>query len=99
MGAAARAIRRLRVSSIGLCLHPEDLCVAKALAGRQKDIDFVRAVFAAGLVDLLKVEDRLGTMPLRSSEEPLRARAKVMLAAVPRLVTYAAGPPLAAACP
>lgn len=35
--------------SIGLCLHPEDLCVSKVLAGRQKDIDFVHAVFGAGL--------------------------------------------------
>ena len=82
--------------SIGLCLHPEDLCVAKVLAGRRKDVDFVRAVFAAGLVDPARVEDRLDSVSLRSSEEPLRVRAKVMLAAVPRLVVYAAGPPLAA---
>jgi hypothetical protein len=56
-----------------LCLHPEDWCISKVLAGRRKDIDFVRAVFAVGLVDPAKVEDRLDTVPLRSSEEPLRA--------------------------
>ena len=78
--------------SIGLCLHPSDLCVSKVLAGRSKDLDFVREVFAAGLVDPVDVEDRLDTVPLRPSEEAMRERAKAMLAAIPRLDSYAAGP-------
>ena len=37
--------------AVGLCLHPEDLCTAKVLAGRPKDIRFLTAVFQVGLVD------------------------------------------------
>ena len=37
--------------TIGLCLSPADLAVSKLLAGREKDIDFVRAMFKAGVVD------------------------------------------------
>ncbi len=37
--------------AVGLCLYPEDLCVAKVLAGRSKDIRFLTAEFQAGLVD------------------------------------------------
>ena len=83
--------------SIGLCLHPEDLCVAKTLAGRAKDLDFIRAVFAAGLVDPTNVEGLLTTVPLRPSEEPLRERARAMLSGVPRLESYAIGPQRATA--
>ena len=35
----------------GWCLDPADLCVSKLCAGREKDREFVNAVFAAGLVD------------------------------------------------
>ena len=37
--------------TIGLCLSPADLAVSKLLAGREKDIDFVRAMFKAGVTD------------------------------------------------
>lgn len=35
----------------GLCLSPADLAVSKLLAGREKDIDFVRAMLRAGVVE------------------------------------------------
>jgi len=37
--------------TIGLCLSPADLAVSKLLAGREKDIEFVRAMLRAGVVD------------------------------------------------
>jgi hypothetical protein len=52
---------------IGWCLNPEDLCVAKLCADREKDLNFVRALHNARLVDgtviaerLLQVEGRHG---------------------------------------
>jgi hypothetical protein len=44
----------------GWCLDPADLCVAKLCAGREKDREFVFALFNAGLVDRLIVRTRLG---------------------------------------
>lgn len=35
---------------IGLCLSPEDLAASKLLAGREKDLEFVRGMLRAGLV-------------------------------------------------
>jgi hypothetical protein len=35
---------------IGLCLAPDDLAVSKLLAGREKDVEFVRAMLRARLV-------------------------------------------------
>ncbi len=37
--------------TIGLCLSPADLAVSKLLAGREKDISFVRAMLRTGAVD------------------------------------------------
>lgn len=36
--------------TVGLCLSPEDLAVSKLLAGREKDVDFVREMLRVGLV-------------------------------------------------
>jgi hypothetical protein len=36
--------------TVGLCLAPEDLAVSKLLAGREKDIAFVRAMLRARIV-------------------------------------------------
>jgi hypothetical protein len=61
--------------AVGLCLHPEDLCVAKVLAGRAKDIRFLTAVFHAGLVDPDAVARKLPTVALRPSDETTARRA------------------------
>ena len=37
--------------TIGWCLSPVDLAVSKLLAGREKDVDFVRVMLRNGLVD------------------------------------------------
>jgi hypothetical protein len=37
--------------TIGLCLSPEDLAASKLLAGREKDVEFVREMLRAGVVD------------------------------------------------
>jgi hypothetical protein len=47
---------------IGWCLEPHDLAVAKAVAGREKDTAFVRAVAEAGLIDPQEVLRRLGVL-------------------------------------
>ena len=77
---------------MGLCLYPEDLCVAKVLAGRAKDIRFLTAVFQAGLVDPDAVTRKLTTVALRSSDTGVLRRAHDWLQAVPRRGSYAKGP-------
>lgn len=47
----------------GWCLDPEDLCVAKLCAMREKDQTFVAALLDAGLVDASTVSSRLPTVP------------------------------------
>lgn len=47
----------------GWCLHPVDLVISKLLAGREKDVEFVRAVFDAGIVDPKSVEQRIPDLP------------------------------------
>lgn len=50
----------------GWCVHPSDLVVSKLLAGREKDLGFVRDVFRHGLVSKEEIE-RL--IPEMSGEE------------------------------
>ena len=83
--------------AVGLCLHPEDLCVAKVLAGRPKDIRFLAAVFQAGLVDPDAVARKLPTVALRPSDAAASRRAQGFLDDVPRRASYAKGPPAAGA--
>jgi len=40
----------------GLCLNPVDLAVSKLAAGREKDFDFVRALFKYNLLEPAQVE-------------------------------------------
>lgn len=49
-------------SSTGLCLDPVDLCVAKLVAGREKDALFVDALIAAALVSPKDIRDRIGLL-------------------------------------
>lgn len=53
---------------IGWCLDPEDLCVAKLCAHREKDRNFVRALHQAGLVDTAVIADRLGQLDVRHQQ-------------------------------
>jgi len=46
----------------GWCLDKEDLCVAKLIAFREKDLNFVGALLDDRLVDVEEVTRRLGTV-------------------------------------
>ena len=48
----------------GWCLDKEDLCVAKLIAFREKDLNFVAALLKANLVDAELIASRLRTIPL-----------------------------------
>jgi hypothetical protein len=45
--------------AIGWCLEPHDLCAAKLVAGREKDLDYVEAAAVHRLVDPVLVVERL----------------------------------------
>jgi hypothetical protein len=45
----------------GLCLDPVDLCVAKSMAGRTKDHEFVSALVREGIVGASDILDRIET--------------------------------------
>ena len=53
----------------GWCLEPHDLCVAKLVALREKDSNFVASLLAAGLVDPTVIAARLDRL------EPVHALA------------------------
>jgi hypothetical protein len=52
---------------IGWCLDPVDLCVAKAIAGREKDHTFIAALLDAGIV---AAADILGRLDAETIEWP-----------------------------
>ena len=58
---------------IGWCLNPEDLCVAKLCAFREKDQNFVAALLTADLVDSGVIAARLATVPERYRRSVERA--------------------------
>ena len=59
----------------GWCLDPADLCAAKICAGREKDLNFVYALFDAGLVNRELVRERLQMVPAEPSEKKAQAEA------------------------
>lgn len=59
----------------GWCLDKEDLCVAKLCALREKDRNFVTALFGAGLVDVAVITERLTAVPGRHRQAVERATA------------------------
>ncbi len=58
----------------GWCLEPHDLCAAKLCAGREKDLNFVRALIEAKLVDRVVIRERLGLVE-RQYEGPTQRAA------------------------
>ena len=46
-----------------MCLDKEDLCVAKLVAFREKDRNFVAALLKTNLVDADLIAERLSTIP------------------------------------
>lgn len=47
------------VGVVGLCLEPHDLCTAKLIANRPKDLDFLRSLLDADLVQAARLFERL----------------------------------------
>ena len=45
--------------AVGWCLDPHDLCAAKLIAGREKDLAFVEAAVVHRLIDPVLVDERL----------------------------------------
>lgn len=61
----------------GWCLEVHDLAVSKLVAGREKDLDFVRGLFRHGLADPNRVEALLGSLPVSDEIRDLcRARVR-----------------------
>ena len=52
----------------GFCLEPHDLCVAKLVAGREKDYEFCGALIAGHVVDPAVIADRLGATELGTDD-------------------------------
>jgi hypothetical protein len=52
----------------GLCLEPHDLCAAKLMAHREKDLDFVHALIDAGLIDPEILAERVASIDLDTVE-------------------------------
>lgn len=58
----------------GWCLERHDLCVAKLVALREKDTNFVAALIDAGLVDSRVILERLDGLESRHLPAAVRAR-------------------------
>ena len=56
---------------VAWCLDPHDLWISKAIAGRDKDVEFCRALLSLGIVDREELARRLADVG--SIGEPLRA--------------------------
>jgi hypothetical protein len=52
----------------GLCLEIHDLAVSKVIAGREKDVDFVRGLFRHGLAKTQVVRERLGVTQISGDQ-------------------------------
>jgi hypothetical protein len=61
----------------GLCLHPVDVAISKLVAGRAKDLDFVRAMVRANMVARDALERACGEL-----ERPAADRVRAI---IPRL--------------
>ena len=59
----------------GWCLEPHDLCAAKLCAGREKDLNFVRALIEADLVNRVVIVERLGLIESEYTGPAQRATA------------------------
>ena len=62
----------------GLCLHPVDIAVSKLIAGRQKDIEFVRDALRHGLLSAKDIESICSELQV-SEAAMVVARLKLIL--------------------
>ncbi len=50
--------------AVALCLEVHDLAASKLVAGREKDLDFVRAALRHNLAEAAVIRERLETLPI-----------------------------------
>lgn len=65
---------------VAIVPHPEDIALSKLCAGREKDVDWVGAAHASGLIDLDAVGARVDRLPQRTPEERQRILDLVVVA-------------------
>jgi hypothetical protein len=53
--------------AVGLCMEPHDLAIAKLCAGRDKDLEFVRVLVTASLLDTNLLLERLNLVTARET--------------------------------
>jgi hypothetical protein len=56
--------------AVGWCLEVHDLAVSKLVAGRDRDIEFVRVLVREGMIDPTVVEERLSGLTITDSRVP-----------------------------
>jgi hypothetical protein len=49
---------------VAWCLEPQDLVLAKCVAGRERDWQFARDALAAGIVSIKMLQSRVGLLPV-----------------------------------
>ena len=61
----------------GWCLEPNDLALSKLIAGRQKDLEFIRCLFEEGLAAIDTVAGRIDQVAALPAERAELARARL----------------------
>jgi hypothetical protein len=66
---------------VAIVPHPDDIALAKLCAGREKDVSWVRAAIAAGIVDPSQFRERFDQLPTDRApgREALEARLATVL--------------------
>ena len=64
----------------GWCLEVHDLAASKLVAGREKDLDFVRALFRHAMIDAATVDQRIAALPVGEERRTHVARVAARLA-------------------
>jgi hypothetical protein len=64
----------------GWCLEVHDLAASKLVAGREKDLDFVRALFRHAMIDPATVKERIAGLPVLEDRRTHVARVAARLA-------------------
>lgn len=66
-----------------LCLHPLDLACSKLVAAREKDIEFVGAMLANGMIERSALESQVALLPEPEQRERASLTLKVVVRSCP----------------
>src|SRR4051812_26558417 len=64
----------------GWCLEVHDVAASKLAAGREKDLDFVRALFQHAMISAATLDERIATLPLPNDRRAHLTRVAARLA-------------------